>query len=147
MQNDTVLTIGQLGAAADTSVETIRYYERIGLLVAPRRTPGNYRSYEPEHVHQLIFIRRARELGFAIEHVRELLNLAGQRDQSCAEIDRMATRHLASVEAKIASLKRLGNELRETLTACKGGRVAECKVLRALSSNAWAKKPSFRRPR
>jgi DNA-binding transcriptional MerR regulator len=148
MQDDGELTIGQLGAAAGTKVETIRYYERIGLLAAPRRTSGNYRSYEREHMHQLAFIRRARELGFSIEDVRELLNLAGQRDNSCVEIDRLASRHLATVETKIASLKRLGNELRETLAVCKGGRVAECKVVQALSPDAWGKQPrSSRRSR
>ena len=130
-----LLTIGQLGAAARTKVETIRYYERIGLLPKPRRTVGNYRSFAPEHVSQLAFIRRARELGFSIQMVRELLDLAEERDRSCAEIDRIARRHLATVEAKISSLKRLRNELRGTIEACSGGRVAECKIVKSLASN------------
>ena len=76
------LSIGQIGKATETKVETIRYYERIGLLPKPHRTSGNYRSYASEHVHRLAFIRRARELGFSIEDVRELLDLARHRENS-----------------------------------------------------------------
>jgi Cu(I)-responsive transcriptional regulator len=142
-----VLTIGQLGAAAKTKVETIRYYERIGLLPKPRRTDGNYRSFAPEHISQLAFIRRARELGFSIENVRELLNLAGERNTSCAEIDRIARRHLATVETKISSLKRLRDELHDTIEACSGGRVAECKIVKSLSPDYQRSQTVARRPR
>src|SRR5258707_11737716 len=76
------LTIGQLGQATGTKVETIRYYEKIGLLPAPGRTTGNYRSYAAEHLQRLGFIRRARELGFSIEEVRELLKLAAHGESS-----------------------------------------------------------------
>ena len=79
------LSIGQVGGATGTKVETIRYYERIGLLPKPDRTNGNYRSYASEHVHRLAFIRRARELGFSIEDVRELLDLAGHRESPARE--------------------------------------------------------------
>jgi DNA-binding transcriptional MerR regulator len=75
------LTIGQLGRATDTKIETIRYYEKIGLLPEPRRTSGNYRSYAAEHLQRLGFIRRARELGFSIEDVRELLKLAARGER------------------------------------------------------------------
>ena len=84
----TGLSIGQVGEATATKVETIRYYERIGLLPKPDRTSGNYRTYASEHVHRLAFIRRARELGFSIEDVRELLDLAGHRESPCAGIAR-----------------------------------------------------------
>jgi DNA-binding transcriptional MerR regulator len=126
-------SIGQLGAATGTKVETIRYYERIGLLSAPPRTAGNYRSYASAHRDRLAFIRRTRELGFSIAEVRELLGLAESRENSCVDVDRLVARHLTIVEEKIVSLKRLRGELRETLAACKGGRIAECRVIKALS--------------
>jgi DNA-binding transcriptional MerR regulator len=127
------LTIGKVGSATGTKVETIRYYERIGLLAPPGRTAGNYRSYRPDHIRRLSFIRHARGLGFSIAEVQELLDLSERRDASCAEVDHLVARHLATVEMKIASLRRLRSELRNTLAACKGGRISECKVIRALS--------------
>jgi DNA-binding transcriptional MerR regulator len=139
MRTEHALTIGHLGQATDTKLETIRYYERIGLLPEPARTAGNYRSYTHEHVRRLGFIRRARELGFSIENVRELLRLAEHRENPCAEVDQIVARHLAVTEEKIAALKRLRRELRDALAACEGGRIAACNVLRALS-------PASRRP-
>jgi DNA-binding transcriptional MerR regulator len=133
MKAPTQFTIGQLAKATGTKTETIRYYERIALLRAPGRTRANYRSYAGEHVQLLAFIRRARALGFSIEDVRELLELAGHREQPCAEVDRIAARHLETTELKIAALKRLRGELRATLVACKGGRIADCRVVQALS--------------
>jgi DNA-binding transcriptional MerR regulator len=127
------LTIGQLGEATDTKVETIRYYEKIGLLPAPRRTTGNYRSYAAEHLQRLGFIRRARELGFAIEEVRELLELAAHGEKPCEEVDQLAASHLEATERKIEALMRLRRELRHTLKSCKGGRVADCRIIQALS--------------
>lgn len=127
------LTIGQLGQATGTKIETIRYYEKIGLLPAPRRTAGNYRSYVAEHLQRLGFIRRARELGFSIEDVRELLKLAAHGEQPCEEVDQLVARHLETTEKKIEALTRLRRELRDTLDSCKGGRIAECRVIQALS--------------
>jgi DNA-binding transcriptional MerR regulator len=127
------LTIGQLGQATGTKIETIRYYEKIGLLPAPRRTAGNYRSYAAEHLQRLGFIRRARELGFSIEDVRELLKLAAHGEQPCEEVDQLVVRHLETTEKKIEALTRLRRELRGTLASCKGGRIAECRVIQALS--------------
>jgi DNA-binding transcriptional MerR regulator len=128
------LTIGQLGKAAGTKVETIRYYEKIGLLPAAERTASNYRLYGRAHVQQLNFIRRSRGLGFSIDEVRELLELARHRDAPCAEVDQLATRHLATTDRKIEALKRLRRELRDTLRSCRGGRISECRVIEALSA-------------
>jgi DNA-binding transcriptional MerR regulator len=130
------LTIGQLGHATNTKIETIRYYEKIGLLPAPRRTQANYRSYATEHLQRLGFIRRARELGFSIEDVRELLKLAGRGQQPCHEVDRVVARHLEITEKKIEALKRLRRELRRTLASCEGGPISDCRVLQALSPSA-----------
>jgi DNA-binding transcriptional MerR regulator len=126
------LRIGQLGQATGTKIETIRYYEKIGLLPAPKRTAGNYRSYAAEHLQRLGFIRRARELGFTIEDVRELLKLAAHGERPCEQVDQFVARHLETTERKIQALTRLRRELRDTLDSCKGGRIAECRVVQAL---------------
>jgi DNA-binding transcriptional MerR regulator len=136
------LTIGQLGRATDTKIETIRYYEKIGLLPAPRRTSGNYRSYAAEHLQRLGFIRRARELGFSIEDVRELLELAAHGEKPCEEVDQLVARHLEMTERKIEALTRLRRELRDTLASCKGGRIAECRVIHALAPVQATRKKS-----
>jgi DNA-binding transcriptional MerR regulator len=133
MRTATALTIGQLGKAAATKVETIRYYERIKLLPAPHRTAGNYRSYSGEHLRRLTFIRRARELGFSIDDVREFLELATHRDSPCAGVDQIVERHLETTEKKIAALKRLRRELSDTLASCKRGKIGDCRVVQALS--------------
>ncbi|GAN81589.1 transcriptional regulator MerR [Acidocella aminolytica 101 = DSM 11237] len=130
-----VLSIGDLARTTDTKVETIRYYERAGLLPAPARTAGNYRAYRAEHLARLSFVRRARDLGFSLDHVRELLRLADQKDQSCAEIDVIARLHLAEVDRKIADLMALGGELRQIVGQCGHGTVAECRIIEALSPN------------
>ncbi|HVZ14508.1 MAG TPA: helix-turn-helix domain-containing protein [Bauldia sp.] len=129
------LTIGHLAHATGTKTETIRYYEKIGLLPRPRRTAGNYRSYGEEHVQRLGFIRRARDLGFSIDDVRELLTLAAHREQSCDNVDEIAARHLAATERKIAALTRLRRELGKMLASCHGGEISECRVIQSLSQD------------
>jgi Cu(I)-responsive transcriptional regulator len=128
------LSIGDLAKATETKVETIRYYERIGLLPEPARTSGNYRSYEGSQLARLGFIRRARELGFSIEQVRNLLSLSDQKDRSCAEVDAIAREHLMEVDAKIQSLKGLRRELDALIQQCHAGTVAECRIIDALGS-------------
>jgi Cu(I)-responsive transcriptional regulator len=126
------LSIGDLARAAGTKAETVRYYERIGLLPAPARTSGNYRAYARPHLERLSFIRRARDLGFSLDQVRALLRLADDRSQSCAEVDRIAKLHLTEVERKIADLASLGGELRQLIEKCRHGTIAECRILDAL---------------
>jgi DNA-binding transcriptional MerR regulator len=94
-----------------------------------------------EHLQRLGFIRRARELGFTIEDVRELLKLAAHAERPCEEVDQLVARHLETTERKIEVLTRLRRELRNTLNSCKGGRIAECRVIQALSAVAatWKK--------
>jgi len=127
------LTIGALAKATGAKVETIRYYERIDLLPAPPRTAGNYRAYSAAHLRRLRFIRRCRDLGFSIDAVRDLLRLAESTDADCAKVDGIAHGHLAAVERKIADLKRLAAELRRIGAQCRGGRIADCRILEALS--------------
>ena len=127
------LTIGKLASATGVNVETIRYYERSGLISPPARTQGNYRSYAGGDVVRLRFIRRTRDLGFSIEQVRALLSISGQRDRDCGTVDAIATEHLAEVDRKIADLQALRRELADAVASCAGGTVAECRILEAFS--------------
>jgi Cu(I)-responsive transcriptional regulator len=127
------LAIGSLAKRTGTKVETIRYYERIGLLPAPARTDGNYRSYDEAHFGRLSFIRRARDLGFSLDQVRELLGLADERDRSCEAVDQIARQHLAEVERKIADLTALRDELTDLIHHCRRGTIAECRIIETLA--------------
>jgi len=129
------LTIGALAVRTGTTAETIRYYERIGLLPAPQRAgSGRYRMYRTSDVDRLAFVRRARELGFSIEEVRELLGLADDPQRPCAEVDQLARAHLHAVEEKITQLIALRSELQRVIGACAGKyHMAECRILGALS--------------
>lgn len=128
-----VLTIGDLSKATGTKVETIRYYERIGLLPAPDRTSGNYRAYEKSDLDRLSFIRRARDLGFGLQQVRELLGLSDQKQRSCEAVDVIARDHLADVDRKLADLKTLRRELGSIIRQCGCGTIAECRLIEALA--------------
>jgi Cu(I)-responsive transcriptional regulator len=130
------MNIGELARAADTKAETIRYYERIGLLPPPPRTAGNYRDYSAGHVRRLTFTGRARDLGFSIEQIRALLKLADHKEQSCEAVDAIAHEHLAEVKRKLADLSALRKELESMIGQCRHGTVAECRILEALSPDA-----------
>ena len=127
------MKIGELATATSTKVETVRYYEKIGLLSPPARSASNYRSYGNEHLARLSFIRRARYLGFTLEAVRELLTLSDDNDQSCEAVDLIATAHLAEVERKIADLSALQSELTRVLGSCRHGTIADCKIIESLA--------------
>lgn len=127
------LTIGQLSRETGTKVETIRFYEKSGLLPEPARTDGNYRAYEASHLDRLRFIRRARALGFSLEQVRALLSLSDDRTRSCAAIDQIAKKHLVEIERKIADLLALRNELNRMIEQCGCGIVADCRIIGSLS--------------
>lgn len=130
------LKIGDLARATDIRVETVRYYERIGLMPPPDRTEGNYRSYTGAHLNRLNFIRHARGLGFDIAEIRSLLELSDRPSEDCAEADRIASRHLAAVEAKIARLAVLRDELARMVGQCRGGLVATCHVMEVLADHS-----------
>lgn len=127
------LAIGELGKLTGTKVETIRYYERIGLLAKPERTSGNYRAYGAEHLNRLSFIRRSRDLGFSLEQVRALLDLSDDRERPCEAVDIIAQTHLTEVDRKIADLRALRRELNNMITQCRHGTVANCRIIDALS--------------
>jgi DNA-binding transcriptional MerR regulator len=126
------MTIGDLAAATNTRVETVRWYEKVKLLPVPDRSPGNYRLYGPEHLRRLGFIRRGRDLGFTLDQIRELLEMADDRDRSCAEVDAIARAHLTEVERKLSDLTRLAHELRDVIGQCGCGSVADCRIIESL---------------
>jgi MerR family mercuric resistance operon transcriptional regulator len=128
------LTIGTLAKASRVHLETVRYYERIGLMPKPSRTASNYRNYEPEHIERLCFIRRAREIGFSTGEIKELLALAEPGRASCAEVQTLATVHLDEVRAKIIDLCRLEAILARALERCFAGTAPVCPVLDMLAS-------------
>ncbi len=127
------LTIGKLAEATGTKVETVRYYERAGLIAPPARTAGNYRSYRLEDLERLRFIRRTRHLGFSLDEVRTLLDMAVQRDRDCGTVDELANRHLKEIDSKIAGLTALRRELAGVISKCAGGTMADCRILEAFS--------------
>lgn len=130
------MKIGELGSATATNVETVRYYEKIGLLPPPARTSANYRAYGNEHLARLSFIRRARDLGFTLDAVRELLTLSDDRSQPCEAVDALARVHLGETDRKIRDLKALRAELARVLAACGRGSVGDCKIIETLGPGA-----------
>ncbi len=133
MKQKTDLSIGELGKATGTKVVTVRYYEQIGLLPVPLRTESNYRAYGADHLQRLRFIRRCRDLGFTLEQVRELLRLTEHKDRSCDEVNQITSEHLTEIKDKIADLKRLAKELNRISGQCQGGKIADCRIIEALS--------------
>ena len=129
-----VVPIGEASRASGIKVPTIRYYEQIGLLPSPPRTQGNRRLYDAGDLRRLRFIRHARELGFEIDPIRELLALAGEPDRPCASADRLAAAHLADIDHKIARLTALRAEVAR-MTQCTNHSVAECRVIEALGDH------------
>jgi MerR family mercuric resistance operon transcriptional regulator len=126
------LTIGRVSTRAAVNIETVRYYERIGLLPSPPRTEGGHRVYGELHVKRLTFVRRARELGFTLEEIRALLRLADEQPPSCARARSLATKHLTDVREKISDLKRMQRVLTQTIALCEEGDRRECPLLETL---------------
>lgn len=125
--------IGEVSRQTGIKVPTIRYYENVGLLASPARTEGQQRRYGAVDVARLNFIRHARDLGFEISDIRELLTLSAEPERSCKEVDVIARRHLADVDRRISQLTTLRTELRRMVEECRQGRVCECRVIEALS--------------
>lgn len=126
-------TIGTLAREAGCSVQSVRWYETQGLMPEPARTAGGQRRYAAGHLARLKFLRHARDLGFSLDDIRELLSL--KPDMPCEEADSIASRHLREVEERIAALEELRGELQLMVDGCKGGKVAECRVIEILSDH------------
>lgn len=125
--------IGRLAALTGVKISTIRFYEQIGLLSQPSRTNGGQRRYDEKTVRRLIFVRHARELGFDVEEVRELLTLADRPDEPCRSVDAIARRQVVRIDAKIKSLRTMRRELMTVISGCHAARVRDCHIIEALS--------------
>jgi DNA-binding transcriptional MerR regulator len=130
------LSIGEMAARSGVKVPTIRYYEQIGLLPEPPRSAGNRRLYGQGELRRLDFIHNARELGFSIEDIRELLAMSAEPQASCHEVDSIANRHLGEIESRIARLQALRSELERMISECGHGRVCDCRILEAIAGAA-----------
>lgn len=126
------MKIGEASKASGCHIETIRYYERIGLLPRAMRTDSGYREYTAGEVDRLRFITRSRRLGFSLDEIRSLLDLAEDACLSCADVDRIARSHLATIQQRMRELRRISEELKRTISACAGGQRGECAILSAL---------------
>lgn len=131
-----VVPIGTLALRTGVRVETIRYYEQVGLLPPPERTEGNQRRYGPSHQRRLAFIRHARDLGFAVESTRMLLAIADQPEMPCDQVHKAAATHLADIQNRIARLQSLEKELQRIAQVCSGGvHVRDCAIIEALADH------------
>jgi len=129
-------SIGEIARAGNCKVQTIRYYEQIGLLPKPRRNSGNQRVYSDQQYDRLKFIRHGRELGFSLNRIRQILALSDEPAYSCNEVDRIARDHLLDVESKIERLQCMQAELNRMISDCDSGRVDECRIIRVLANHA-----------
>jgi DNA-binding transcriptional MerR regulator len=129
------MAIGALSRDTGVKVPTIRFYEQIGLLPAAPRTESNRRAYGPEDVMRLRFIRHARELGFEMDAIRQLIALANHPEQPCGQADFIAREHLAQIDTKIARLVALRAEVQQMLDGCTQERIADCRVIEVLADH------------
>ena len=127
------MNIGDAAKASGVSVKMIRHYEAIGLLPAATRTESGYRVYRPEDVHALRFIRNARDLGFPLAEIEELLGLWRDRARASAEVKRLALAHVAAIDEKVKALQAMGETLRHLAAACHGDHRPDCPILEGIS--------------
>jgi len=128
------MKIGEVARAAEIGIDAIRFYERRGLIEEPARRPSGYRVYAPEVVPSLRFIKRAKELGFSLKEISELLSLERSSGASAAGVRKLAEEKLADLENKIRALQRMRRALRKVTEACSGrGPTSECSILRSLA--------------
>lgn len=133
--NQRAQTIGGAARATGLHIETIRYYERVGLVPEPERTAGGYRVYNPDHIKRLSFIRRARALGFSIDEIRSLGDLMHDAGPTCADVHTLASRHLSDIRGKITDLQRIEATLEAMVGQCNRDDKSECAVIDALSED------------
>lgn len=131
-----MLTIGTLARNTGTKVQTIRYYEQIGLLNEPGRTAGGQRRYAQSDLDRLAFVRHGRQLGFSLDAIRDLLGLSDNPDQSCSQADSIAQQQLVQVQQRILRLQALETELQRMIAECDGGQTGDCRVLEVLRDHS-----------
>lgn len=126
------LTIGDLSKQTGTIVETIRYYEKIGILPIPKRTSGGRRVYNHADLQRLSFVRRSRELGFTQDQIRGLLHFVDSNDYSCEDVNKLTLEHLSEVRRKLHDLKKMESVLAGMAVQCTGGTVPDCPIITAM---------------
>lgn len=126
------LSIGNLSKQCGVNIETIRYYEKIGVMPAPDRSASGYRLYGPDHLKRLSFVRRSRQLGFSLDEIRSLLRLVDGDAYTCTQVRELTLDHVAEIRRKITDLKRLKRVMEEMAAQCSGGRAPECAIVDAL---------------
>lgn len=132
--SERVLSRGAMAGATGVHSETIRYYERIGLMPKPDRSGGGHRVYRQSDLERLHFIKRCRELGFRLDEVRALLRLVDGGNYTCGEIREHAAAHLKDIEAKLRDLHRMQHTLERMIASCDDGAVSDCPIVAALLS-------------
>ena len=128
-------SIGEMARSSGTKVPTIRYYEQIGLVTSIERTEGNQRRYDERARERLRFVRHARELGFSLDAVRELLDLSDHPERPCEEADTIAREQLEAVKRRLESLTRLRRELERMIGCCDGGQIRDCRILQTVGDH------------
>lgn len=128
-------TIGDLSRRVGYAVQTLRYFEQIGLMPEAPRTAGGQRRYGAKELRRLLFIKHARELGFTLDAVRSLLALAAHPDAPCEAADAIAATHLTEIDEKIGKLQAMREELARMVEACAGGLIAQCRVIDVLADH------------
>lgn len=131
-----MLTIGTLSKRTGAKVQTIRYYEQIGLMNEPGRSAEGQRRYKARDLDRLAFIRHCRQLGFSLDVTRDLLGLSDHPARSCAEVDIIARQHLSLVEKRINRLQAQKKELRRMVTECAGNSISECRIIEVLRDHS-----------
>jgi Cd(II)/Pb(II)-responsive transcriptional regulator len=127
------MRIGELAECTQTPADTIRYYERLGLLPKPARTASNYRSYSSEQADRLHFVRRCRGLDMSLDEIRSLLVFCDERQRRCHEVNEKLDEHIRHVDQKLEELQRLARELKQLRSVCRApGKAENCKILRSL---------------
>jgi MerR family mercuric resistance operon transcriptional regulator len=126
------LSMGKLAEQSGVNIETIRYYEKVGIMPAPDRTAGGYRVYGPSHVKRLSFVWRGRELGFSLDELRGLLRLVDGHNYTCAQVRSLTLDHVAEIRRKIRDLRRLEHVMADMAARCAGNHIPECPIVDAL---------------
>lgn len=124
--------IGRVSRETGVNIETIRYYERIGIMPRPARTSGGNRLFDDNQIKRLYFIRRCRELGFGIDEIRTLLQMVDRQDFTCGDVHRITVEHISTIRRKIADLDRLEKVLTEMASTCSRGDMPDCPIIDTL---------------
>ncbi len=134
MRDDDMITIGEAAQASGISRKMLRYYERVGLLPDPTRTDAGYRLYAPRDVHTLRFVRRARDLGFSVDQISDLLGLWQDDARTSAEVKRVASAHVRELRDKILAMEQIAQTLEALIEDCHGDERPDCPILEELDS-------------